>query len=321
MSATRPLSSEEVLEEARRRGVEISERTLKYYVSQGLLPRPGRHPSDQADKRILFFPADVVDLLEEIRRLKSSGLTLQQIRTWLAGEGQPDLRPLLERPEAREAQLAEKVLGILLDPGISQAWKDFLDLPAQAGEKALQESGKELYRRVLSALVGSQQAERIVARTFSRLSGSQWEQKLAPLRQMRRTRSESLSQASGNALARTLTAQIQALGQEVLEGGRPQEELSEIRTRIARLASKYRAVPESSPQRHEIARFMSKALEVFGEAVWLLEEALESRDLSTVDQAFARSAKAGRILDHLEAMVSEKRELLRLCQEEDLRLA
>ena len=117
-----------------------------------------------------------------------------------------------------------------------------------------------------------------------------------------------------------LLARLRELAARILEGQVPDAEMAQVRARLDRLAAKYAGVPESNPQKHEIAGFMTKALEVYGEALWLLEEGARSQDAPLVERAVARAQKAGIILDHLEKMVAEKRELLRLCQEEELQL-
>ncbi len=314
------LTSEQVVAEARKLGVEISQRTLKFYVSQGLLPHPERHPSDSVDKRVLFFPARVLGILAEIRRLQESGLTLQQIRRYLAGNARPDLQVLARESNSEGSRIAEQVVKALFSQEVSQAYQDFLTLPAEAGDQAVRQLGREFYERVLQALIGARQARHLVARTFDRLTPAQWERKLAPLLQLRARHSGRRAGTGGNVLARTLTSHLRDLAGRIREGQNPEAELAQVKARLERLTLKYAGVPETNPHRHEIARFMAKALEVFGEALWMLEEASHSQDPSLIDRALSRAQKAGDILDHLEGMVAEKRALLRLCHEEDLQL-
>ncbi len=320
MSQERLLTSEQVIAEARQRGVEISERTLKYYVSQGLVPHPERHPSSTVDRRVLFYTAGVPEVLTEIRRLQESGLTLQQIRQFLAGSARPDLQTLARESDPEGPRSAEKVVQALLSQEVARAYQDFLTLPAEATDQVLRQAGKEFYERVLRALVGARRARQLVARTFSRLTPAQWDRKLAPLLQLRARQSGARTGTGGNVLGRTLTSRLRDLATRILEGQTPDAEIAQVRGRLDRLAAKYAGVPESNPQKHEIARFMTKALDVYGEALWLLEEGARSQDAPLVERALARAQRAGVILDHLENMVAEKRELLRLCQEEELQL-
>lgn len=323
MTGGRYLSSGEVISEARRLGIEVSERTLRYYVSLGLLPKPGRHPSEGVDQRVLFFPGEILEQLEEIRRLKDSGFTLDQIRQFVAGTARAGLETLAGTPEPDGSQLAEKVVRALSSEQVRQAYRDFVSRAEGASEEGLRDLARDFYRRVLSTLVGPEEAERTVARAFRRLSAAQWERKLAPLRRIRDTFLEAPPRPGGSALGRTMTSTIRDLarrlrageGAEALEG-----ELDHTSGRIAALIAKYQGVPPSNPQKYEIARFMGRALEVYAEALSLLREGMHSGEPAPVEQAVARAERAGEILAHLENMVSEKRELLRLCQEEELRL-
>lgn len=316
MSSEAVLSTEEVIAGARRSGIEISERTIKYYVSLGLLPRPGRHPSEHVDRRVLFFPPEVLGTLERIRDLKDSGLTLEQIRRVLSGEARPDLEALAAAPEPPAPRLAEKVVQALASDEVREAYREYTALAADASDEELRSLARDFYRRVLTALVGPEEAERTVAQAFARLTPAQWERRLAPLRTLR-------DNTGGSVLGRTLTSHLRELGRRIL-AGEPAEslqpELEAVRARVETLSEKYRAVPASNPQKHEIARFMSRALEVYAEAVWLLGEGARTSDRTTVEGAISRAQRAGEILGHLENMIAEKRELLRLCQEEELRI-
>jgi len=320
LSQERLLTSEQVVAEARKTGVEVSERTLKFYVSQGLVPPPERHPSSTVDRRVLFYAARVPGILTEIRRLQESGLSLQQIRQVLAGSARPDLQTLTRKSDSEGPRIAEKVVQALLSQEVGRAYQDFLALPADADDQVIRQSGMEFYERVLRALVGARRARQLVTRTFARLTPAQWDRRLAPLLQLRARHSGSRAGAGGNVLGRTLTSRLRELAARILEGQVPDAEMAQVRARLDRLAAKYAGVPESNPQKHEIAGFMTKALEVYGEALWLLEEGARSQDAQLVERAVARAQKAGIILDHLEKMVAEKRELLRLCQEEELQL-
>jgi len=314
------LTSEQVIAEARKLGVEISQRTLKFYVSQGLVPHPERHPSGTVDKRVLFFNGRTPAILAEIRRLQESGLTLQQIGQYLAGSAQLDLQVLAQEANSDGSKIAEKVVQALLSREVGQAYQDFLTLPAEAGDQVVRQLGREFYERVLQALIGTRRAKHLVARTFDQFTPTQWERKLSPLLQLRARHSGPRSGTGGNVLGRTLTSHLRELAGRIREGQTPDTELAQVKARLERLTSKYSGVPDTNPHRHEIARYMTKALEVYGEALWMLEEAARSQDDPLIDRAVNRAQRAGVILDHLESMVAEKRELLRLCHEEDLQL-
>ena len=323
MSGERYLSTEEVLAESRKLGLEVSERTLKYYVSLGLLPKPGKHPSGQVDRRVLFFPAEVLSTLEQIRRLKQEGFSLEQVRQFQAGEALPDLESLARGRDLEGSRLAEKVIRALGSDEVRQAYRDFLALPGEAPDEALRRVGQDFYRRVLASLVGPEEADRTIARTFRGLTPAQWEKRLAPLKKMREAMPKGAPGLREDSLGRTLTSRLEELANQLL-AGQPsptlEGDLSQVARQVETLAAKYSGVPPSNPQKHEIARYMGKALEVYGEAVEWLREAAATQDPQAARQALVRAGRAGQILAHLENMVSEKRELLRLCQEEELRI-
>ena len=79
------LTSKEVLEKTG-----ISRATLNNYISCGIVARPEvlpPQPSDGDAPRIGYFPADVVDRIEEIQRLKREGWSITRITEHFAGDG------------------------------------------------------------------------------------------------------------------------------------------------------------------------------------------------------------------------------------------
>lgn len=79
------LSLEDVLARAREAGLDLSERTFRYYAVLGLLPRPTRRPSGAQDARIAWYPMSTVQRLLDIRALQGQGCSLKQIRRVLGG--------------------------------------------------------------------------------------------------------------------------------------------------------------------------------------------------------------------------------------------
>lgn len=74
------LTVEDVLDRARSLGIDLSERTFRYYSVMGLLPRPSKLPGDG---RVHQYPPTILARLEEIRRLQAGGLPLKQIKKHL----------------------------------------------------------------------------------------------------------------------------------------------------------------------------------------------------------------------------------------------
>ena len=75
------LTLEEVLATSTQRGLELSERTFRYYVVLGLLPKPLKKPGE--DARVHFYPLAILDRLQEIRSLQEQGFSLKQIKKYV----------------------------------------------------------------------------------------------------------------------------------------------------------------------------------------------------------------------------------------------
>ncbi|MDP3760453.1 MAG: hypothetical protein Q8R01_08050 [Ramlibacter sp.] len=81
------LSSKEVLEKTG-----ISRATLNNYISSGIVPRPEvlpPGPQDGGAPRIGYFPAEIVERIEEIQRLKREGWSLTRITGHFTGGAAP----------------------------------------------------------------------------------------------------------------------------------------------------------------------------------------------------------------------------------------
>lgn len=72
----------ETLQAAAAQGLDLTERTFRYYGVMGLLPAPLKRPSGQEDARVRYYPGTVIDRLLEIRDLQAQGWSLKQIKTW-----------------------------------------------------------------------------------------------------------------------------------------------------------------------------------------------------------------------------------------------
>jgi DNA-binding transcriptional MerR regulator len=318
------LSTEELIRELGRLGIDISERTIKFYVSHDLLPKPRKDSSGKRDRRVVFFHEEAVRAVQEIRRLQGQGFTLDQIKKFLTGAEDPQLRALAdEQRRAGRFTLAEKFVKALFSDASRAASREFLERSVRdLSEDALAQAGREYYRAVLTALMGEEEAQTYISEVLERLTPGEWEKKIAPLRQLRDAAVRNMKEAAGT-VGSTLTGQLQDLGRGLIVGaerGASMRELEGIERRLKAMEEKYGAVPVQDAPRREIAAFMLKALAVYGEAVALLKDYMAQPEAARVELAIARAERAGEIMGHLEAMVREKQELLRLCQEEDLRI-
>lgn len=79
------ISSKELLEKTK-----ISRATLNNYINLGLIPKPNvRYPGpDDGDARRLgYFPADALNRIDEIQRLKDQGMSMAEIVARAAAQG------------------------------------------------------------------------------------------------------------------------------------------------------------------------------------------------------------------------------------------
>jgi DNA-binding transcriptional MerR regulator len=91
---------------------DVSQRTVRYYIQQGLLPSPEtRGPG-------AHYTAEHLDRLRLIRRLQREHLPLAEIRRRLEELGPKEIRMLLERsPERPRKDAREYIRGVLSEGG------------------------------------------------------------------------------------------------------------------------------------------------------------------------------------------------------------
>jgi DNA-binding transcriptional MerR regulator len=74
------LSQEELLYALEHEGMEVAERTIRFWISKGVLEPPLRKPFKHADGRKKYFPTRVVGEIADILRLQEEGWKLTQIK-------------------------------------------------------------------------------------------------------------------------------------------------------------------------------------------------------------------------------------------------
>lgn len=109
------LTLEEVLARCEQQGLEVSERTFRYYAVLGLLPRPVKRPD--GDARVHYYEPHVLERLAEIRKLQADGHSLKQVKKLLESSGE---RPPLLRALA-DGRWQEACRRYLSGPGTRQA--------------------------------------------------------------------------------------------------------------------------------------------------------------------------------------------------------
>src|SRR5687768_3358838 len=106
---------------------DVSVRTVRYYISEGLLPPPeGSGPGSS-------YTRGHLDRLRLIQRLKEAYLPLKEIRRRLSGLSDDEVRSALAAEDDRAAQVRSATSTMLYDESLAGA-RDYL---------ALLESGEE----------------------------------------------------------------------------------------------------------------------------------------------------------------------------------
>src|SRR5688500_18740607 len=100
---------------------DVSVRTVRYYISEGLLPPPeGTGPGSA-------YTQGHLDRLRLIQRLKEAYLPLKEIRRRLSGLSDDDVRKVLAAQDQRESSLAVSGSGESYDESMSGA-REYLAL-------------------------------------------------------------------------------------------------------------------------------------------------------------------------------------------------
>lgn len=74
------LTQEELLYALEHEGLEVQERTLRFWIAKGVLEKPVKKPYKFADGRKKYFPTRVVGEITELLRLQEEGWKLTQIK-------------------------------------------------------------------------------------------------------------------------------------------------------------------------------------------------------------------------------------------------
>ncbi|MCA9779436.1 MAG: MerR family transcriptional regulator, partial [Candidatus Eremiobacteraeota bacterium] len=149
------MSQEELMYALEHEGMEVAERTIRFWISKGVLEQPLRKPYKHADGRKKYFPTRVVGEIADILRLQEEGWKLAQIKRRLRTSVKP------ASPEAAGAEeLGRRLLADFLSNG---EFKDRVKMIDSA------DSATPAWRRVrnflvarLTHFVGRKQAVRSV---------------------------------------------------------------------------------------------------------------------------------------------------------------
>jgi DNA-binding transcriptional MerR regulator len=74
------LTLEELLYALEHEGLDVQERTIRFWISKGILEKPLRKPFKYADGRVRYFPTRVVGEITDILKYQEEGWKLTQIK-------------------------------------------------------------------------------------------------------------------------------------------------------------------------------------------------------------------------------------------------
>lgn len=179
------LTLPDLVARAAAQGLDVPERTVRFYVTKGLLPAPVKAPFEGADGRVAWFPLEALRRLKRIGQLKAQGMSLEQIARALEGR---------RGPAAEEGPSREFAFRFLQAEGTDAARRARLEfLAAVTGtqrDDLLVRAARTYLQRRLAPLVGEPQARRHVEEFFLGLSPPELERRMEPFRRWRDAEAE-----------------------------------------------------------------------------------------------------------------------------------
>jgi len=167
------LSVPRFLEQAQQLGLDVSERTINYYIARGLLPKPIKRPFNGADGRVAYLPAEGLKQLKKILIYKEQGLKLEHIRRVLEGKGQAQAAVDESQRQAWQREVVYRFLRHLPSGQSAAARLKLLSTlgsdPSQVGLDDL----KDYFVETLTSLVGPEHSRRWVNEYFLHLGGNE----------------------------------------------------------------------------------------------------------------------------------------------------
>lgn len=228
---------------AAERGLELTERTFRYYAVVGLLPKPLKRPGGVEDARVHYYPADIIDRLLQIRTLQSQGYSLKQIKSWLAMKSDTAEAGEAGSDGATAPGITE-LLRFLSGGGLQDASRAFLDATlVDDREETLRKAALTWYATVVSGCSGGE-AGPAVKGAVEAMSPLEVDALVAPLR---RLREEERRRAALDVEAPLVTA-LRALALRMARG------ISFTDSEIARLEGYARALEEAKTRLGQLPR-------------------------------------------------------------------
>lgn len=276
----------DVLAESRALGLELSERTFRYYAVIGLVPPSIKRASGEEDARVRYYPHEVVQRLLDIRELQSQGYTLRQIKAWFAMRDDTlhAMRSVRHADAMRGRVDASGLLPFFASGVIEEARAAFLVAAcADRREETLRQSVMAYYVSLLDGVLGCGAGEPALQQLLAAMTPMQVEALIQPLRRWRDEELERV-QASGEfSICRALRQMILRAPSGLSDG-----EIVALRSwkremsRVAKKARRSTAVKALSRPTRALVRALQQLSTV---ADALLAGGVDASLLTTVAQA------------------------------------
>lgn len=158
-------------------GLEVTERTLNFYIARNLLPKPVRKPFVGADGRVGYMPTDSLRQLRKILQLKEQGLKLEQIRRTLEGRGVVQEQDL-EAKAQWQRELAFRYLRHMPAGYYAPARLQLLSRLSRHSQKISADELRDFQTATLTPLVGEAEAQRYVNQFYLKLPARELERQV-----------------------------------------------------------------------------------------------------------------------------------------------
>ncbi len=159
--------------ELERLGVTVSERTIRFYVANNLIPQPLKKPFAKADGRVSYFPRSSLLLVQRIMKWQEEGYKLKQIQNLL---NKPSRLETIDStaPEGWRKKMAFRFLRNWYGPARRRLLSEFsARVSSEDSDLVLGEAGRLRLARELSLMMEEEAALPLVGDYFQKLSVSE----------------------------------------------------------------------------------------------------------------------------------------------------
>lgn len=268
---------------ARELGLDVSVRTVKFYTTRGLLPKPVKNPFPGADGRARYYPADALRKLRKILQMKNQGFKLEQIRKMLQQRAGESLRQLSGTSE--EDWRREVVFRYLNRFGSEDNRNARVEYLARVSgterDEHLQRAARIYLVRELSSVVGQAAARQYVEEYFLSLSPEELARRMEPFRHWREeVREQEAREASPHQALRRLTGNLLL---KLLSRNEFRRQVEAVEQRFVTTFQEQR--PRPSPGARLLNQQADRARDLILEGLRGLREAAENREAQLLAQA------------------------------------